>query len=161
VRTVTTPDGATWRIKRHWISRKPRWRRQQIDPDRGTDIAHWAPDLLSLFDDTSIGPFVAVIVVIGLLLFFTGFFIFIVEIVIVAVAIVLTVVAKILFRRPWYVEAIRAGDGLRRRWAVVGWRRSGEFVEEVARSFEAGVPFRASGDARELGTSIEAITPQE
>jgi hypothetical protein len=117
-------------------------------------------DLFSFLDDTPLGPILAVVVAIGIVLFLTGFLAFFVEVLIIVLALAITLAAKFLFRRPWFVEAVRERDGVRRRWAVVGWRRSGEFVDEVARSFEAGIPFRATGDARELGTSVEAGKPR-
>ena len=52
------------------------------------------------------------------------------------------VVTKVVFRRPWVVEA-EALDGPRAgrllAWRIVGWRASGQQVVDVARRLEAGV----------------------
>jgi hypothetical protein len=46
--------------------------------------------------------------------------------------------ARIVFRRPWIVEA-RADDGTVHRWRVVGWRAGGEGRDEIAQMLTAGV----------------------
>ena len=49
------------------------------------------------------------------------------------------VLALALIRRPWLVEAERQGlDPPRRAWRVIGWRRSGQCVREVARAIAQG-----------------------
>ena len=50
----------------------------------------------------------------------------------------LTVVLRVIFRRPWIVEAGRADGMGRMQWAVVGWRRSGRVIAEVAQSISVG-----------------------
>ena len=107
-------------------------------------------ELFSFVDDTPFGVVLLVIVAVGVILLFTGFFAFVVEVVVLAIALAVTLAAKFLFRRPWFVEAVATGDSsTRRRWAVVGWKRSGEIIDEVARSLEAGSRF-ISPHAREL-----------
>ena len=46
------------------------------------------------------------------------------------------VLYRVALRRPWTVEA--SSEGERRRWKVVGWRRSGEVVEATALALERG-----------------------
>ena len=46
------------------------------------------------------------------------------------------VVARVLFRRPWTVDAL-GPDGEHHEWRIVGWRASGEARDEVARHLEA------------------------
>jgi hypothetical protein len=49
------------------------------------------------------------------------------------------VLALVLFRRPWLVEAERQGlDPPRRAWRVTGWRRSGRCAREVAGAIAQG-----------------------
>jgi hypothetical protein len=55
---------------------------------------------------------------------------------------VLGVAARIAFRRPWVVEATDAGP-LRHTWRIVGWRASGEKVEEIAGLLAHGHPLPA------------------
>lgn len=46
----------------------------------------------------------------------------------------------VLVRRPWLIEAERLGldDAPKRVWRVIGWRRSGQCVREVAGAIEQG-----------------------
>jgi len=50
--------------------------------------------------------------------------------------------ARVLFRRPWVVEAT-GPDPLRRTWRIVGWRASGEKVDEIAGLLAHGHPLPA------------------
>ena len=153
MQTVTAPDGASWKIKRHWISRRPRWRGRE-----GAELLDLT-ELFSFLDDTPLGPILGVIVVIGVILLATGFLAFFVEVLIIVVALAVTLAAKFLFRRPWFVEAWSV-SGPPRRWAVVGWRRSSQVVDEVARSIEAGVGFN-SPDARPVAPARRALEEWE
>ena len=47
-------------------------------------------------------------------------------------------VARVVLRRPWIVEAVRA-DGFAHRWDVVGWQASGVACTTVAQQLEAGL----------------------
>jgi len=51
----------------------------------------------------------------------------------------LGVAARIVFRRPWVVEATDSGL-LRHTWRIVGWRASGEKVDEIANLLAHGHP---------------------
>ncbi len=71
-----------------------------------------------------------------------------VELALVAVAAVLFVLLRVLLRRPWIVEAWRGSGDVAERvgaWAVVGWRRAGRAVDEVARRLEVGEPLPPEG----------------
>ena len=156
MQTVTAPDGATWRVKRHWISRRPKWRGRE-----GLELVDFT-DLFSFLDDTPIGPFLLLIFAVGATLFFTGLLAFFIEALIIVAILLLTLAAKFLFRRPWFVEAVREKDGYRRRWAVVGWKKSGQIVDRVALTLKAGTQFQ-SADARELpvpGAEAPSTTPK-
>jgi hypothetical protein len=56
-----------------------------------------------------------------------------------AVLTLLGVTARVVFRRPWLVEA-RGPARHRVRWRVVGWRASGETVGAAADALAAGAP---------------------
>ena len=148
MRTVTTPDGATWRIKRHWISRTPKLR------DREGPGGEELFDLFSVFNDTPLALIVVVVLLVAFF-FFNGFFLFLAEVVIVTMVLVVTLVAKVFLRRPWFVDAVCATKAPR-RWAVVGWRRSGEVIEQLAKALEAGVGFN-SPHAREVAPPLRAL----
>ena len=49
----------------------------------------------------------------------------------------LGVAGRLLFRRPWNVEAV-SDTGERYRWQVVGWRASGELVTDVVNALAHG-----------------------
>jgi hypothetical protein len=55
-------------------------------------------------------------------------------------AVGIVVLAAVLVRRPWLVEAKRQGldDAPRRVWRVVGWRRSGRCAYGVAQAIKRG-----------------------
>lgn len=56
-----------------------------------------------------------------------------------AFAVVVGVLGRVIFRRPWRVEAVR-DDGVRHSWDVVGFRKAGRQRDTVARALAAGVP---------------------
>jgi hypothetical protein len=49
----------------------------------------------------------------------------------------LGVAGRLLFRRPWSVEAV-SDTGERHRWQVVGWRARGELVADVVNALAHG-----------------------
>lgn len=62
------------------------------------------------------------------------------------------VVARVLFRRPWVVEAHEEGRvGERREWLVIGWRASGRVIEEVAVALESGLPLETISPTAAVG----------
>ena len=139
--TAIGPDGRQWRIKRHWLSLRPRWRGGDNWGEHWWDI----PDVGNPFDLFDDGPFailfaVVILFLIGLIFF--PVFALVIELIIVVLALVITLAAKVLFRRPWIVLAHTDGhppEDL--RWKVVGWRRTHEVMEGIRASLEAGVTF--------------------
>jgi hypothetical protein len=145
-RTVSSPDGNRWYVRRVWLPWRPKWRgrRRDIDPTDadGLQLASGcAPDAL---DDV-----LAILAVVAFVLLFVLFvwpvLVALVEVVLLAVLVLLGGMARIVLRRPWVVEATPATGSGRFRWKVVGWRRSGEVVEELAGQLAAGQPLRVSG----------------
>lgn len=146
--TVRGPDGRTWKVGRRWVSRSVRWkgRRPKRDDLDWLDI----PDVGFLDDEIGCGAAIATGLAIVLLVVVAIFFVFPAVIFLVEVVLLLLIVgggvlARLLFRRPWTVEAVEtatskpADQRERLAWKIVGWRRSGEAVETVARHLEAGV----------------------
>ena len=134
--------GRTWAVRRRWVARfrgRSPWerltgrvRRMAKETVRSTGEGAGAADaewgwVLIVFAVA----IVAVIVVLPL-------FLALVEVVALLVVAGVALLARILLRRPWVVEA-RAGDGEVLRWRVVGWRASGAKVLEVADDLAAGV----------------------
>ena len=132
-RTVAAPDGRTWRVRRRWVHRTVRWRGRRGDPLDVLDAA----DVVGEGADLPIVGVVlfaiaTLILAVGAVVFVVPAVLFLLELLFVVVAIGLGVGARILFRRPWTVEARAVGTNDGREWKVVGWRASGELVEAVA-----------------------------
>lgn len=93
---------------------------------------------LELLDDelgifAAIGLAITGVVVVALaVLFVIPALVFAVELLLVVLAIGLGALVRVLFRRPWTVEARVAGTHEGREWKVVGWRASGELVATLA-----------------------------
>lgn len=128
---MTTPAGV-WHVRRRWAprhlgaqtiwarfvhrSRKVRRRSADLgdipDPGCGPDIAE------------GILVFLAAIVIIVFLIFIgIPFLIALGELVFIVVLAVAGVVGRVLFRRPWTVDAVDPANA-RHTWSVVGWRAS-------------------------------------
>ena len=133
-----TPDGARWTVKRLW------WPRRRARRDSGWD------DVLGFFPD--VGPvddFAAGLVVLALVAAIAVLVVFFLpEILLLLELLVLPLVFayKVVFRRPWVVEA-KSDGAARARWRVPGWRRSGEFAADVARRLERGASLPTDGDS--------------
>ena len=72
------------------------------------------------------------------------------DVVVVVVLFVLAVLARVLFRRPWTVEAA-TGSGADEEWfatQVVGWREALRTRDEIADKLRAGNPVPVVGTLR-------------
>lgn len=133
-RRVTGPDGSEWTVKRTWVHRRLRWRGRS-----GDDAVHLLDgvDLASAVDDL---PGIGVVGVIlaalaaGVLLvvFVVPALVFVFELLLILLLVALGVAAKILFRRPWTIEARQPGADHAYEWKVVGWRAGNDTIDEVA-----------------------------
>jgi hypothetical protein len=81
---------------------------------------------------------VGLAVILVLVVFVAPLLVAIVDIVVLLAIAGVGLIGRIVFRRPWTVEA-RADDGTMLRWQVIGWRASGEFRARAAESLRAGV----------------------
>ncbi len=147
---VRSPDGRRWRIRRRWVPRLGvervlAWVRHlptakaRRASGGGADARGWTP-LAEIDVVAAAGLVVAVLlvaVVVALVVVLPLLFV-LVDLAILAVVALLGIVGKVVFRRPWVVEAV-TDRGKRHEWRVVGWRHSGERCHEIARSLEAGV----------------------
>jgi hypothetical protein len=68
----------------------------------------------------------------------------VVDLVLVILLTALGVAGRLLFRRPWAVEAA-SDTGERHRWQVVGWRASSELVADVVNALAHGHVLPAAG----------------
>ena len=140
--SVTDPDGRPWTVGIRWLPRKPHWigwgarggKRQDrewgwldgFDPSIGLDFADGP------------GALVAVVVITATL-FLVWFFVLPVAILALDLLFLLLLAAfgiatRLLFRRPWIVEATTPGEQHQR--PVVGYRASKEMVDETARTIQ-------------------------
>lgn len=131
--TVVDPRGNQWTVRRRWVHRRLRWRgpgRDALGALDGADFLGAGADL----------PVVGVILLVVALvifavvavLFVIPALIFLAELLIILVIVGIGLLGRILFGRPWTVEA-RPGDGGRCfEWQTTGWQASRQLVHSVA-----------------------------
>lgn len=147
--TVSDPAGRNWRVEVRWLPWAPRWRgprRRRKEKDPGDSRWYDWLDIGEPFAwfDEGLGGFVTAIVLMVLLviaiLFVLPAFIFLVELLIIVLVVLGAVVIRILFRRPWIVDAFPADDKRAHLvWKVVGTSRAKEAVDLVAQQLAAGI----------------------
>lgn len=144
-KTILSPDGRQWQVRRRLVPRlgaetvfgriRRRMKSAANHASNGLDVGNGCMpgglDDLAVLALVLVVLAVAIFVVIPLLAA-------IVDLLILVVLALFGILARILFRRPWHVEAT-ATDGARHVWRVVGWRRSGERRDQVAQMLAAGV----------------------
>jgi hypothetical protein len=147
--TITSPDGHHWRVGRRWLDRPlPDLRRRfRVNHDRVVDEGSWfdglmIPDFDLLdFDDS---PAAAIAIAIGALLLFLVLLPLIgvaLELIVLLVLLWSGIVGRVLFGRPWVVVAANLDDPQRSAaFAVKGWRRSGQAMEELSRAISIDGP---------------------
>lgn len=146
--TILSPDGRQWRVRRRLVPRLGaetvlgRLRRRirgTIDKTRSAGDALDVADGCLSIDLDAIAVVVIVIVAVLLAVFVViPLLVAIVDLLILVVLGLLGILARIVLRRPWVVEA-SAADGERHVWRVVGWRRSGERLDHIAQMLSAGI----------------------
>src|SRR5690349_1348158 len=124
VQRVVDPQGTEWTVRRRWVHRRLRWRGPGRDTLGGVfdggDVLGAAAEL----------PVVGIIFLILALILFAIFavlfvipaLIFLVELTIVLAIVAIGVVGRLLFGRPWTVEARTADGGPGFAWQAKGWR---------------------------------------
>lgn len=135
-KVVTAPDGVRWRVGRRWLPW--RFRRRKFDL---ADMPWTLDGPIAMADDAAGCLLGALLGMLTLVLFFVvilPLFLAVVEAMALVVAVLLGVAARLVLRRPWIVQAGRVGHPGWVAWKVVGWRRSGEVVDEIARRLQAG-----------------------
>ena len=140
--SVTDPDGRPWAVGIRWLPRKPRWigwgprRKERKDKD-----LNWldGADALNVLDFTDGPGPLAVIAAIAAAVFLIWFFvvpvaILAVDLIFLVLLVAVSLVSRVLFRRPWIVEATASGE--QHQLPVVGYRASRQMVEDTARSIQ-------------------------
>jgi hypothetical protein len=147
--TVTSPDGHRWRVGRRWLDRPlPNLRRRfRVNREKVAEEPTWfdglmIPDFDLLdFDDS---PVAVIAIAIGALLLFLVLLPLIgvaLELIVLLVLLWSGIVGRVLFGRPWVVVAANLDDPQHSAaFAVKGWRRSGQAIEEVSRAIVVDGP---------------------
>lgn len=146
-RTVATPDGETWRVRRVWAPRlgdESIWARLRRRTRLGRGLLRGVGEsgdpgcLVDALDDLIL---VLVIVIVVAFAFLVGIplLLALLDLVALVLLTVLGIAARMVFRRPWIVEA-EGPAGRRVTWRVVGWRASGETVDAAADALVRGIP---------------------
>lgn len=146
--SVRDPAGVTWRVEVRWLPWLPRWRglRRERKKDRGDTRWYDWLDIGEAFVwfDEGLGPFVTAILLAVLLviavLFILPVFVFVIELLIVGLVVLVAIGLRVLFRRPWLVDAFDVEQPSRHfTWKVVGIGASKRAVDDVAEQLRHGV----------------------
>ena len=137
------PDGRSWTVMRRWVPRLPGetlWGRFRSRFGRGSRrMKKWdgvgdVADIAAQGADGIGGVFAVIGLVIAavlLVILVLPLLFALVEVVVLALLALVAMGARILFRRPWTVEAV-ASDETILEWRVVGWRASAEHARTAA-----------------------------
>lgn len=129
-----------WTVSRRWAPRLGRetvWRRFRRRFSRTASKM----DADVLFDGFAEGLLAGIALIVAILVLMFVVIPFVVALVDLLVLVLLALAGlagRVLFRRPWCVEAV-SDRGRTCRWSVVGWRRSGESVAEARQLLAAGI----------------------
>jgi len=178
---VTTPAGDMWRVRRLWAPRlggESLWARLRRRTRIGRRFIREVGEAgdpgcaIDALEDLFL-VFAIVVVVVILSLVGIPLLLAVLDLVVLILLTVLGVGARLLFRRPWVVEArstarspVDAGGAgpsdappvaaRRHTWRIVGWRASGAAVEAVANALAHGNPL-PPGDI----VAAPAVPPQD
>ncbi len=143
--TITGPDGRQWTVRRRLAPRLGaetvfgRIRRRVASITNRTTNGLDVPSGCMSVDLDGIVVVLLVLAALLLLVFVViPLLVVIIDLLILVLLALLGIVARVVFRRPWVLEAA-ASDGQRHQWRVVGWRRSGEQCRHIAQMLGAGI----------------------
>jgi hypothetical protein len=131
-RKIQDPHGRKWTLGRHWLPRRKRIKKPDID----------MPDFLGDFGGDD-GIFAAIFLAIAafVLAIFLGLLLFnvvalAIELAIVIIVALVGLISRVVFRRPWTVFA-SSGDQ-RIEYPVVGYFNSKRRIDELANQLSSG-----------------------
>jgi hypothetical protein len=144
-RTVTSPDGGRWRVRRRWLDRplpslRERFRKNKEEREPEADSAMDLGAGFDLLSGTMTGVVIvgAVLLVVLVLMPLIGIAL---ELIVLALLFGSSLVGRVVFRRPWTVEAVKVDDPQERvAFAVKGWRQSGQALSELRTAIPAAGP---------------------
>ncbi len=148
---VQGPDGRRWVVHRQWAPRlKGRGLRARLRRRRDSDDGAWWDPVVD-FVPLDIGDglprvVLAVVLAVALTLLLAAFVVFVVvplllvllDVVVVIALLVGGVVARVLFRRPWTVEAVTEDGGTELHFQAVGLKASRRLRDDVTRRLAQG-----------------------
>jgi hypothetical protein len=161
---VTARDGTEWAVRVVWQPRWPLlvrrfggWRARRRTKKRGhngemVDVADpalsmWG-DAVRIEGDLGDDIVVAILVIVGMIVFGLLFWFLLLplllllfDVVVLLSVFALATIARVLFRRPWTVEAVPATKGKRaRQRQVIGWRAALRTRDALAEHLRTGSP---------------------
>ena len=166
-KTITSPDGRQWRVRRRWLPRLGAesliGRYRQLFRRRARKGADLGADGLAggCVPIDGEGAVIGILVLVAVVVFVVvglPVLLALVETIVLVVGAVAGIVGRVLFRRPWVVEAA-SNDGRHHHWRVVGWRRSGQHRDHVAVLLAAGADLPPADRPPADGSPPNAVTP--
>jgi hypothetical protein len=120
-----------------WMPRGPTWlglllpkRKQAAKRKRAT---FWEIVDIPAADEGGVVIAIGIVALIALIVVGVPVLVFVFDLAILGILLVLGVIARVLFRRPWIVEAATDGpSSFRRRWPVTRWGASERALDRVA-----------------------------
>jgi hypothetical protein len=132
-RKVKDPHGRKWTLGRHWMPRRKRFKKADLD----------MPDFLGDFGGDDLGIFAAIFLAIAavILTFFLALLLFnvvalAIELSIVIIVALVGLIGRVVFRRPWTVFAKSADQQI--EYPVVGYFNSKRRIAELATALSSG-----------------------
>ena len=138
---VRSLDGREWTVRRRWLPRHDGfaswWERRRAERRGARDDGSWwhALDIPVDLEGLALGA-IAVAVLVAFVFLGIPLLLALLDVLVILLLAVVGVVTRVLFRRPWTVEAVSGQDRVERQ--VVGWRRAGEEVALLAHAVEHG-----------------------
>jgi hypothetical protein len=142
VAEIVAPHGTRWSVRLAWAHRpwRVRWRRLR-KADSGLDYLEPVGGLAEGI--SGVAAFVALVAVVVLAIFvLVPLLLVLLDVVVVMLLVVLGFVFRVVFRRPWRIEA-DASDGRTLAWGVTGYRNSREKIREIESALRLGLPLPA------------------
>lgn len=143
--SVTAPDGRKWIVRRRWMPRlghESLWtrfsRRLRQTLRRAEDGADLDPGCAAEIGEGIVAAVAVILFALALFYVVIPLLVAIFDLLILLVLALLGALARVLFRRPWTVEA-RADDGTTLTWRVIGWRATHERCVQAAQRLQAGI----------------------
>ncbi len=108
-------------------------------------MGEWETGCLDVPGEGFLVGLAVVVAIVLAILFVVPLLVAVIDLLVLAIVMLLGVIARVVFRRPWTVEA-RAHDGTTLCWRVRGWRASGQRCDEIEASLAVGIVPTADGE---------------